>query len=105
MILDLALIRVFGRSRYISCNPEALQRDMEALSRTHETVRFAFFDHTVEGSNNAVHLRCPSVCDEHNFHQNSPEKTGDQKQEISCSKSGRQKQGSVSHEAAPSANI
>ena len=45
MILDLALIRVFGRSRYISCNPEALQRDMEALSRTHETVRFAFFDH------------------------------------------------------------
>ena len=45
MILHLVLIRVIGRSRYISCNPEALQRDMEALSRTHETVRFAFFDH------------------------------------------------------------
>lgn len=30
---------------YISCNPTALERDVQQLSRTHRIVRFAFFDH------------------------------------------------------------
>ena len=27
------------------CNPTALERDVQQLSRTHRIVRFAFFDH------------------------------------------------------------
>jgi len=30
---------------YISCNPEALKRDMKELVKTHRTVHFAFLDH------------------------------------------------------------
>ena len=30
---------------YISCNPQALERDVLQLSRTHTVARFAFFDH------------------------------------------------------------
>jgi len=29
---------------YISCNPESLVRDLEILSKTHETVDMALFD-------------------------------------------------------------
>ena len=38
-------IATYGHILYISCNPEALRRDMQMLQTTHETVRFAFFDH------------------------------------------------------------
>ena len=30
---------------YISCGPDALKRDLEALASTHEVERFAAFDH------------------------------------------------------------
>ena len=34
----------YSRVVYISCNPDTLERNLEALSRTHRIVRFALFD-------------------------------------------------------------
>ena len=34
-----------GAGQYISCNPTALERDLHELGKTHDVLRFAFFDH------------------------------------------------------------
>ncbi|MFC3151722.1 tRNA (uridine(54)-C5)-methyltransferase TrmA [Litoribrevibacter euphylliae] len=39
-----ALVSNYDHIIYISCNPETLQRDLEALSKTHQIERMAMFD-------------------------------------------------------------
>ena len=40
-----ALVAGFRDIIYISCNPEALRRDLEELLQDHDIKRFAVFDH------------------------------------------------------------
>jgi tRNA (uracil-5-)-methyltransferase len=40
----LALVQRYQNIIYISCSPETLRRDVEALAETHRIERFAFFD-------------------------------------------------------------
>eukprot|EP01059_Diplonema_ambulator_P035352 TRINITY_DN8281_c0_g1_i1.p1 TRINITY_DN8281_c0_g1~~TRINITY_DN8281_c0_g1_i1.p1 ORF type:complete len:170 (+),score=18.27 TRINITY_DN8281_c0_g1_i1:283-792(+) len=39
------LVSRYPSIAYISCNPDALHRDLEALSKTHYVARMAVFDH------------------------------------------------------------
>ena len=43
--VTLAMINAYEHIIYISCNPDALRRDLKDLSKTHEIRRIAVFDH------------------------------------------------------------